>query len=148
MTSHTGTQTVTIRILSDISRSKTNYAMKFGQLIEYNMRNIFLEKWCTKCDGETSPDPFLKNRNGAAVCSFIQFVFIVCPNWGLPKHTEAKLLITCFYLIQSFLKKVSLPHFQHDFWRKMFLTLHSINWHQISLSDCLYFWKDLVVCLL
>ena len=86
MTSHTGTQTVTIRILSDISRSKTNYAMKFGQLIEYNMRNIFLEKWCTKCDGEISPDPFLKNRNGAAVWSFIQFVFIVCPNWGLPKH--------------------------------------------------------------
>ena len=120
MTSHTGTQTVTISILSDISRSKTNYAMKFGQLIEYNMRNIFLEKWCTKCDGETIPDRFLKNRNGTAAWSFIQFVFIVCPNRGLPKHIEAKLLITCFYLIQSFFKKVSLPHFLHDFWRKCF----------------------------
>ena len=32
--------------------------MKFGQLIERNMRNIFLEKPCTKCDGETSPRPF------------------------------------------------------------------------------------------
>ena len=29
--------------------------MKFGQLIEYNMRNIFLEKSYTKCAGETSP---------------------------------------------------------------------------------------------
>ena len=32
--------------------------MKFGQLIESNMRNIFLEKLCTKCGGETSPRPF------------------------------------------------------------------------------------------
>ena len=29
--------------------------MKFGLLIEYNMRNIFLEKLYTKCGGETSP---------------------------------------------------------------------------------------------
>ena len=27
--------------------------MKFGQLIEYNMRNIFVEKSYAKCDGET-----------------------------------------------------------------------------------------------
>ena len=32
--------------------------MKFGQLKEYNMRNIFLEKSNTKCGGETSPRPF------------------------------------------------------------------------------------------
>ena len=32
--------------------------MKFGKLIEYNMRNIFLEKSCRECDGETSPRPF------------------------------------------------------------------------------------------
>ena len=31
--------------------------MKFGQFIEYNMTNIFLEKSCTECDGETSPRP-------------------------------------------------------------------------------------------
>ena len=29
--------------------------MKFGQLIEYNMRNIFLEKSYTKFGVETSP---------------------------------------------------------------------------------------------
>ena len=27
--------------------------MKFGQLMEYNMKNIFLEKLYTKCGGET-----------------------------------------------------------------------------------------------
>ena len=32
--------------------------MKFGQLIEYNMRNIVLEKSFTKCGRETSPRPF------------------------------------------------------------------------------------------
>ena len=44
--------------LSNISRSTGNQTMKFGQLIECNMRNIFLEKSYTKCDGETSPRPF------------------------------------------------------------------------------------------
>ena len=34
--------------------------MKFGQLIENNMRNIFLEKTYTECGGETTPRPFSK----------------------------------------------------------------------------------------
>ena len=34
--------------------------MKFGQLREYNLKNIFLEKSYTKCGGETIPRPFLK----------------------------------------------------------------------------------------
>ena len=32
--------------------------MKFGQLIECNMRSIFLEKSYTKYNGETSPRSF------------------------------------------------------------------------------------------
>ena len=34
--------------------------MKFGQLIEYNMKNLFLEKPYTKCGGETIPKPYSK----------------------------------------------------------------------------------------
>ena len=34
--------------------------MKFGQLIEYNMRNIFVEKSYTKCAGEIIPRPLSK----------------------------------------------------------------------------------------
>ena len=34
--------------------------MKFGQLIECNMTNIFLGKSYTKCVGEIARDPFLK----------------------------------------------------------------------------------------
>ena len=56
MTSQHDYQTIAKRILPNISRSKDNQqAMKFGQLIEYNMRNIFAEKSYTKCAGETIP---------------------------------------------------------------------------------------------
>ena len=44
-------QTTAINILPNIFRSNGNQAMKtmkFGQLIECNMRNIFLEKTYTK----------------------------------------------------------------------------------------------------
>ena len=34
--------------------------MKFGQLIEYNMKNVFVEKSYIKCAGETIPRPFSK----------------------------------------------------------------------------------------
>ena len=60
MTSQPGSQTIAIHILAIISRSKDNQTMKFGQLIKYSMRNIFLEKSYTKCGREIFPDPFLK----------------------------------------------------------------------------------------
>ena len=34
--------------------------MKFGQLIEYNIRNIFVERSYTKFAGETIPRPLSK----------------------------------------------------------------------------------------
>ena len=46
--SQTGTKTIAVHILPDISRSKGNQTMKLGQLIEDNMRNIFLQKSCRK----------------------------------------------------------------------------------------------------
>ena len=45
---------------SQPGRSICYQTIKFGQLIEYNMRNIFLEKSYTKCGGETIPKPFSK----------------------------------------------------------------------------------------
>ena len=58
MVSKPGKQTVVIHILSNISGSKENQTMKLGQLIKYNMGDIFLEKSYTKCGGESSPRPF------------------------------------------------------------------------------------------
>ena len=45
-------------MLLNISISKGNQTMKFGELIEYNLRNIFLKKLSTKCGRQTSPRPF------------------------------------------------------------------------------------------
>ena len=42
----------------NISRSKVNQAIKFGQLIEYKMRNIWLKKLYTKCGGYSSQGAF------------------------------------------------------------------------------------------
>ena len=60
MTSQSGKQTIAIHIIPNISRRKRNQIMKFGQLIEYNMRNIFDEKSYAKCGGETIPRHFTK----------------------------------------------------------------------------------------
>ena len=43
MKSPPGRQRIAIHILPSISRSKDNQAMKFDQLKEYTIRNIFLE---------------------------------------------------------------------------------------------------------
>ena len=50
-----GSQTIVINILINIS-SKGNQKIKFGQLIEYYIINIFFEN--SKCGGETIPRPF------------------------------------------------------------------------------------------
>ena len=44
MASQPGLQTIVIHILSNIFHSKGNQTMKFGELIEYNKRNIFFSK--------------------------------------------------------------------------------------------------------
>ena len=49
----------TLRIILHIF----NQAMKFGQLIEFNMRKIFHEKSYTKCGGDTIPRPFSEKSN-------------------------------------------------------------------------------------
>ena len=61
MTSQPRKQTIAAHILFNISRSKTDQTITFGQLISYNIRNILLEKSCTKCGRETIPRPFSKN---------------------------------------------------------------------------------------
>ena len=66
MTSQPGKETITTHVLPNISRSKDNQAMKFGKLIEYNMRNIFLEKSYAKCNGETSARSFSKKSKLSA----------------------------------------------------------------------------------
>ena len=57
MTSQAGLQTIARHILSNISESRGNQTMKFGQLIKYNKRNIFFQKLGRKWDKQTSSRP-------------------------------------------------------------------------------------------
>ena len=113
MTLQPGKQTIAIQILPSISRSKGNQTMKFGQLIEYNMKNIFLEKSYTKCGGETFPNPIPKKPKRAYLwinsLKFYTVCFCCMPCWGLSKYIETKLQTTCFYLLWSFFKNKNRP---------------------------------------
>ena len=52
-------QTIAIHILPNISQSKGDQTMKFGPLIEYNKRNIFLQTLCENEAVRLVPDLFL-----------------------------------------------------------------------------------------
>ena len=74
---------IVIHILPNISRSKGNQTIKLGQLLERNIRNIFVEKSHRKYGGEISSRTFsgklkLKIKIFRSIVqSFIQFVFII-----------------------------------------------------------------------
>ena len=60
MMSQPAKQTIAINILSSISGSKSNQAVKLGQLIQYNKRNVFLFKSYAENEaGRLVPDLFL-----------------------------------------------------------------------------------------
>ena len=63
--------------------------MKFDQLIEYNLRNLFLKKLYTKCRGETIPRLFSKKIKIEHISDQYSKVYIFCfyylPSWGLSK---------------------------------------------------------------
>ena len=66
ITSQPEKQTIAIYTLLIISRSKGSQTMKYGQygqLIEYNMRNIFLKNHTQNVVEKPFPEPFLKNQN-------------------------------------------------------------------------------------
>ena len=59
MTSQPGLQIIAVHILPSISQSKDNQTKNFGQLIDYNKTNIFLQRFCGKEAGRLVPDLFL-----------------------------------------------------------------------------------------
>ena len=57
MTSQTGKQTITLHILSNISRNKGNQTMKFGKLLENNVKNH-----AVNVAGRLAPNLFLFSK--------------------------------------------------------------------------------------
>ena len=112
MTSQPGAQTIAIHILPNISRSKGSQAMKFVQLIDYDTRNIFLEKSYRKCIEETIPRPFSKKLK--LRISLNIFVFIVCQVEGYQNILKLSCRSLAFVSYKDFLKskrrsRTSLP---------------------------------------
>ena len=62
MMSQSWKKATAMHMLSNMSISKDKQTMKFGQLTEYNRKNIFLEKSHAKYGGATILRPFLKIR--------------------------------------------------------------------------------------
>ena len=77
-TTNCDTHMTAINIMPNISRSKGYQTMKVGQLIECNMKSIFLEKSYTISSGKTSPRSFSKNSLYLSINS-LKF-FIVSPS--------------------------------------------------------------------
>ena len=99
---------------------------------------LFLKNYTQNLVKKPLLDPFLKNQNWAYLWTnslkFNTACFYCIPSWGLSKYIETKLQTTLFFHVKLFentkrgFELVSLPHFLHYFWRKIFILLYSINW--------------------
>ena len=58
MTLQPGKQAIAIHIMPNISRSKGNRTMKFGQFIEYNVEIFFLKNHTQRLVEKLVTDPF------------------------------------------------------------------------------------------
>ena len=85
----------------------SNQEMKFRQLIEYNMSNIFLEKPYTKCDGETISRPFSKksklNISLDQSSKVLYNLFYCMPGWRLSTYIETTCRPFAFTSYRAFL---------------------------------------------
>ena len=68
MTSQHDSKPIGTQILPNISRTKGNQTMKFGQLIECNMKNILLKNYTQNAVEKLFLDPFLRNENSSYLC--------------------------------------------------------------------------------
>ena len=76
--------------------------MKFGQLIKYNLRNIFLEKSHTKCGRKTIPRPFFKKLKSRL---------------SLDQYSKASYIYIYIYVYKNKKRSGTSPllHFPHGF---------------------------------
>ena len=125
--------------MPNILRSKGNRTMNFGQLIECNVRKIFLEKSCTKCHGETCPrhvseklklSIFLDQKSKVLYSLFLLHVKLraIETYWNESANHFLLPHFTFLKKIKTGLGIVSLPHYPRSFLRKIFVLLYSINW--------------------
>ena len=107
-----------LHIFPKFSKSKGKQAMRFGQLIEYNMRNIFFDRSYRKCARETIPRSLSKNQIQAYFWINSVKLFLLYDNLFKKSKTKTK----------SGLELVYLPHFLYNFQRRILILGCFINW--------------------
>ena len=94
---------------------------------------VFLKSH-TKCGGEVSPRPFHKIWAYLEISS-LECLFLMDVEVRVYQNI---LKLRCYHLLLPYIQLIkktkrglgldSLPHFLHDFWRKMFLMIYFANW--------------------
>ena len=134
--------------------------MKFGQLIEYDKRNIFLQKSCRNhAENETGrlvPDLFLffKKALHKVQTSGLELGFTLFrePQIKDTIKTNFRKLQTIdpeIYSILTFQKGVweqFLHHILFIIFQQKFFSCYILLTDQISLSDCFYFLRYQAIC--
>ena len=138
MTSKTGPKTIRIHILSNISRSKGNQVMEFGQLIKYNERNFLFKNHGENKAGIPVLDLFLlfnkalyKIKVSDQHLSFNMFWQTSTWTYNKNKFLTFQAVDPEICAILVFLEKglglASPPHFVNDYSRKIFPMLYTIK---------------------
>ena len=108
----------------NISRSKGNQAIKVGQLIEYDVRNIFFpQKSWRKWTGRLVPDLVIEGQS-----KHLRFNILVDLHLSTIKTNYN--ISDCWSRVKL-LKGIGLatsPHLLYDFSGKIFFMFNSINW--------------------
>ena len=105
----------------------------------FNTRNIFFEKSYPKCRREASPRTFYKKSKFSITMDqhseMLKSLFLlnvhveIYPNlFKLRCWPLAFTFHKVFFKKKRGLKLVSVPHFLHDLWRKIILTLKCFKW--------------------
>ena len=139
MTLSTGKQMTAIHILLNISRRKGSQTMKFGQLIDYNMRNIFLKNHAKNVVEKLVPDPFVKNQSSTHLWINSLKLYTVSFHCMFKLRTNLKLR---YCPVDDTAYKAFLFSLFFIIFEKKYFLHHILLTDQISLSDCLYFLRS------
>ena len=94
LASQPGKQIFAIHILPNISRSKSNQAIKFRQLVDNNVRNIFLQKSSKKMKhGDYFQTSF---QYIIYLVIYFLFIYLLFPVW---LHFLSHLLKSCIVVV-------------------------------------------------
>ena len=151
MTSQPGKRTIALYTLPNISRSKHNQTMKLGQLIEYNMINIFLKTSYTKYGRETIPRLFSKKlKLSTSLNQKSKVLYILFLRYAKLRTIKIYWNQIADHLLLPHMKlfkkqkrsRTSLPTSVFVwFLKKIFILLYSINWQNFIVWLPLLSWN-------